>query len=266
MTTAVTFSTDPVADPNATPPANAKETANGGVSVSPPDPTPKTEDTPKTYAGKYKSVEDLEKGYVELEKKIGTQSAPPKPDASTVSGEAPKAPTTEQVRDAVSKAGLNIADLNKEYAKDGKLSEATLKTLNDKGITAEMVNAYTTGVQAIQTQQRAALAEVAGGEDGLKNLYEWVGTNVPANEVDAYNQIVETGSIDAAKLALQGFVSRYNAAVGKEPATVDGEPVPAGGDVAPYASNAEVVRAMSDPLYQTDEAYRQRVYARLARS
>lgn len=257
----IQMSVDAQPDPHAAPPAGAKDTAHG-VSITPPDPnaTPAPKDErPKWLPEKFNSGEDLAAAYVAAQKKISEMGQLTKPDASQPTDNAAAAA-------AVSQAGLDTKALAKELSEKGQLSPESLKALNDKGISKEIADAYVAGLKAQHAQLRSSLAEVAGGEDGLKNVYEWARTNMTQEEIAAYDAVLDTGNMGAAKLALQGIVGRFTAATGKEPATVDGDTVTAAGDAPPFNSNAEVVAAMGDPKYSTDENYRQHVKNRLRKS
>jgi len=245
--TSITIEPAVVPDPNAIPPANAVDTATGGVQIDPNKPAGDQKPDEKLILGKFKDQAALEAAYTELSKKLGGDK-----------------PTVQQVQEAVKTAGLDMNALNREFAEKGELSAESLTALAAKGITKTMVDAYVGGLKAQATQQRASLAEVAGGEDGLTNVYEWAKANITPQEIAAYNAVIATGNMDAAKLALHGIVGRFTAATGKEPSLVSGETAPQVSDEPAFESNAQVEQAMRDPRYQTDEAYRQKVARRLA--
>ena len=76
----------------------------------------------QVYAGKYKSAEDLEKAYIELQKKLGSNGEEVEEDTEQASAE--EESTETQLSDGASL----IASANDEYYKnDGKLSEETLE-------------------------------------------------------------------------------------------------------------------------------------------
>ena len=64
-------------------------------------------------------------------------------------------------------------------------------------------------------------------------------------------------------LGLQALYYRYQDAVGYEGNMIQGKASQA---VEGFRSQAEVVRAMGDPRYEDDPAYRQDVYDKLERS
>jgi len=239
-------------------PDNAITTTNGGVVIDPSKPASSDKgaagDRPAWLPEKFATPEDMAKAYGELETKLGSAK---KPDAA-----APAADTTA-VEAAATKAGVDLNAIGKEYAENGgKLTDATMKSLADKGISKEAVDAYIGGLTSKVAKLQGELATIAGGEEQLKSVYEWAKTNLSADEIKAYNSALSTNP-DAAKMVLAGVVSRYTAATGSEPKLIDAAPSPSSGE-KPFESSAEVTRAMGDPKYKTDQAFRDKVARRLA--
>jgi len=246
----IAISTDITPDPNAVPPANISGDANKVVV----DPNKPAGDKPaeKLILGKYKTQADLEAAHVALEKKLGEQKK--------------EEVTPAQAREALEKAGLDMAAISQEYSENnGKLSEKTLKALEAKGITQDHVNTYVGGLKAQAAQMRQEFAQIAGSEEVLQSVLEWAATNGDADVVKTYNAAVESGNIAVAKLALQALGTLYNEAVGTDPSLLNGD-ASADSGVQPYASSAQVVEAMRDPKYANDPAYRANVEQRLAKT
>lgn len=117
--------------------------------------------------------------------------------------------------------------------------------------------------EALTKQISTELATVAGGEDKLANVIEWAKVNLNEKDAAAYDAALDTGNVDVAKLALAGIVAQYDAANGTDPQLITAsETTPVSG-VAPYASRAEMIAAMSDKRYAKDPAYRAKVEARV---
>lgn len=239
-------------------PAHVKDGPNGSVVVDPalvPASTPKVEDgRPAWLPTKFKTVEDFAKSYTELEKKLGTPASTETPVVT------PKPAVTPEAAVA---AGIDMPALAKEYAENGELSVETLKTLNDKGFDKTAVDTYIAGQQAIADKLITTLETVAGGKEQLKTTLEWAKSNLTVAEANGYDAALDTGNPETVKLALQGVLAKYNAANGTDPKLVTGaEGAPSVTD-APFASQAEIVKAMQDPRYAVDPAYRAKVAARL---
>ena len=104
----------------------------------------------------------------------------------------------------------------------------------------------------------------AGGEEAYQNIVDWAGSNLDPNSIKAFDNIINSGSVDAIKLAVNGLKSQYENANGYEGRMVTGKAPENSRDV--YRSQAELVKAMSDRRYDDDPAYRQDVMAKLDRS
>ena len=215
-------------------------------------------------AGKYKNAEELEKAYVELQKKLGDDKETEQASAED------KAEDKPQFSD-----GANLINSASEeyYANGNKLSDETMAKFSSMS-TQDLIKAYME-VQATQPQQAAPPAEItqdqinqiknsAGGEKAYANIVNWAKSNLPKSSIDAFDEVVNTGSIEAIQLAVAGLKTEYNNANGVEGRMVTGKTAPDKGDV--FRSQAELVRAMSDPRYDNDPAYRQDVVEKLDRS
>ena len=219
-------------------------------------------------AGKYKNAEDLEKAYVELQKKLGDKEEPEATkDEEEVTDE------KEEPKEK-SEAYSLIESASDEYFKNGEsLSPETLEKF--KGMSSQdLVNGYMQMVkdnpQTNNTEVDVNTAEInkiqnsVGGEAQYNNLVTWAGNNLPENEIKAFDDLVGTGNAAAIQLGVDAIKSRYEAVNGYEGRRLTGKAADTSGDV--YKSQAQLVEAMSDPRYDRDPAYRQDVVAKLERS
>ena len=216
-------------------------------------------------AGKYKDAKELEKAYVELQKKLGDK------DTKTET-----ASTEEKPEDTpkMSEGATLITDASKEYFDNGnKLSDETLAKFSSLS-SQDLIKAYME-VQAPQPQQAAPPAEIstaeinqiknsAGGEKAYANIVNWAKTNLPENQIQAFDEVVNSGSVQAIQLAVSGLKAEYDNANGVEGRMVTGKAPKNTGDV--FRSQAELVSAMNDRRYDSDPAYRQDVIEKLERS
>ena len=104
----------------------------------------------------------------------------------------------------------------------------------------------------------------AGGEANYNSVVAWAAENLPDNQIDAFDSVVDTGNPAAIGIAFQGLQSRYNEANGYEGRMLQGKPAASSGQV--FRSQAELVSAMSDPRYDNDPAYRADVISKLDQS
>lgn len=211
-------------------------------------------------AGKFKTPADLEKAYKELEAKLG-QKAPADPQTPPAKTDEPI--TIEHAKDVVAEAGLDFAPLEAEFRETGDLSDESRAALEKRGIGKEMVDAFLVGQRAAETLGRQKVFETVGGETQYREMITWARTNLPQEEIDAFNAVAKGSNFAALRLAAAGLYARFEAKAGKEPTLVGGGSPPAA-DV--YQSWAQVREAMSDPRYDRDDAFRRNVEQKLARS
>ncbi len=226
-------------------------------------------------AGKYKNAEDLEKAYVELQKKLGEtgdETSETTGDTDAVDTEETSEETKEATEDSPAVALINEASAE-YYANDNTLSPETIEKFQSMS-SQDLVNAYLQLQQGQPAQQQTSVdmtdADVnsiknsVGGEGEYGKLVGWAGENLDKGSIDAFDSIVETGNTQAIKLALSGLKSQYDSANGYEGRMLQGKAPKTSADV--FRSQAEVVAAMSDSRYDDDPAYRQDLIAKLDRS
>ena len=231
-------------------------------------------------AGKYKTAEELERAYGELERKLGekdNQDSGPSDEAEV--------PETEEVSEEeretteVSEGAQLITDASSEYwENDGKLTPETIEKFSSMS-SKDLVSAYMelqannpdalgnneASVQDITESTINEVKNFAGGEQAYNNLVQWAGNNLDQQSIDAFDSIINTGTVAAIKIAVSGLKQQYQDANGYEGTMLSGKaPKAESQDV--FRSQAELVRAMSDRRYDQDPAYRQDVIAKLERS
>ena len=160
---------------------------------------------------------------------------------------------------------------------EGTITESDYKQLEGAGLSRQTVDAYlqgravemgyteTTDSADISDSTVAEIKNVAGGEESYQNMVNWASNNLDKNSINAFDEIINTGSADAIKLAVNGLKSQYEDATGKEGTLLTGK-APKETPQQGFRSQAELVRAMSDKRYDNDPAYRQDVIAKLERS
>ena len=227
-------------------------------------------------AGKYKNAEELEKAYVELSKKLGQDGKEETPEAQADDeSEEVLQETPEEESKEISPAAELITSANDEfYSNDGKLSPETLDKFSSMS-SKQLVEAYME-VQGNLTQDSpqqvadipdSAVNEIknyAGGEEAYQNMIGWAQDNLDNKSVQAFDNIVDSGSVQAIKLAVNGLKNQYEQANGYEGTMYTGKAPSSTKDV--FRSQAELVAAMSDKRYDKDPAYRMDVMDKLSRS
>ena len=150
-------------------------------------------------AGKYKSAEELEKAYKELESKLGEQGEQENVEQTSAEDE------TEET--SLSDGATLITSANDEFNNnDGKLSPETIEKFQSMS-SQDLVNAYLQLQQGQPAQQQTSVemtdADVnsiknsVGGEGEYGKLVGWAGENLDKASVDAFDSIVETGNTQA---------------------------------------------------------------------
>jgi len=212
-------------------------------------------------AGKFKNAEDLEQGYIELQKKLG------EPNEETAEPEQPEA--KEEKEDTTEDVDTEFLDTlwnesQKEWTKD------TLEKLNDMDSreVAQMYLKYRSeqapSAPTITEDQVGQLKDVAGGDEGYNQMMQWANQSLDENEVKMYDAVMDKGDPLAAFFAVQALAYRFNDARGVDGEMLTGKAPKNEGDS--FKSQAQVVKAMSDPQYDKDPAYRQAIYEKLERS
>jgi len=212
-------------------------------------------------AGKYKNAEELEKGYLELQQKLNTKEEPQAEE------EAPEQKEAEET--------TSILDTLWEEATSGEeYSQETLKQLESMSAT-ELAELYLEerqkGNDAPSVEQRdfseadiTELKGVVGGEKNYANMINWAQGALNEKEVQMFDAVMAKGDPLAAFFAVRALGYAYNDAVGYDGKMVQGKAPKQNNDQ--FRSQQEVVRAMADPRYEEDPAYRRDIMEKLERS
>ena len=218
-------------------------------------------------AGKYKDAQELEKAYIELEKKLGSRDGQEEETAESEPQDQQEERTEYSPQiEAISRAA-------EEFNSKGELSAETLAQFEQMS-SKELVQAYfeyEQGLPAMDAPQSVELSQgdintiqnSVGGEAAYQQLVGWAAQNFSETEIQAFDNVVDSGNVAAINLALAGLKARYTDANGYEGNMIQGK---AAASADTFKSQAEVVRAMSDPKYDRDPAYRDEIMQKLARS
>jgi hypothetical protein len=223
------------------------------------------------YAGKFKSAEELEKAYLELQKKLGQKE--PDDSSSTEETESDESETEEQETESpVAKRVSFLKEASEEYySNDNQLKPETINKLKEMP-SEELIEAYlelqksTPVVQARPLSEDAAkeIVSSVGGQEAYNDTLAWAADNLKPEEVAAYDNVINSGNKDAIFFAVQALNQRYKDSVGFEGQQVSGRAPKS--TVKGFRSNAELAAAISDRRYRTDPAYRYDVEQKLAAS
>ena len=213
-------------------------------------------------AGKFKDAEDLEQAYIELQKKLGD---PAQRNAEQVE-EAPQAeeqPYEEISTDFLERLWQESQD---EY------SEETLQALEnmDPADLAQMYLEFRAQVEEGGAQGEVITADdvetlqgIVGGEQQYAQMMSWAQESLSDQEISMYDAVMEKGDPLACYFAVNALAFRFQEAQGYDGQMITGK---APSNQQGFRSQAELVRAMSDPRYDSDPAYRADVAAKLENS
>ena len=229
-------------------------------------------------AGKYESAEQLEKAYVELQKKLGGEGDEASETTGGSEDTTDDGETSEETKEAAEDSPVTtlMSDATTEYYdNDGTLSEETLEKFSEMS-SKDLVSAYlemqknapqpeaVAEAEDLTESQVASIRSSVGGEQEYNNIVGWASDNMPQADVDAYDELVGSGNVGAIKLAVAGMKAKYENANGYEGKMLSGKAPRTSGDV--FRSQQEIVAAMSDRRYDEDPAYRQDLIEKLDRS
>ena len=236
-----------------------------------------TEAQDQLLAGKYKTAEELEKAYGELQKKLGEKDTEDSETAGDTEDSTESKEETEEKEEAKEKSPA-VELINEAAAEywdnDQKLSSETIEKFSSLS-TTQLLNAYLEVQKGATNEQQPSTPDLTendinvvknsvGGDAEYGKIVSWAKDNMSDKESAAFDDLVSTGNVGAIALAAQGLQAKYNDANGYEGRMLSGKAPKTSEDT--FRSQAELVRAMSDPRYDDDPAYRQDVIAKLDRS
>ena len=113
--------------------------------------------------------------------------------------------------------------------------------------------------------QADQLFKMVGGEQVYKDMMDWAGQALIAEEIDMYDSVMAKGDPNSIFFAVQALNNKYTDAVGKDGQMLTGRGSASSADSS-FRSQSELVAAMSDPRYDNDPAYRSDVMRKLENS
>ena len=202
-------------------------------------------------AGKYKSAEELEQGYLELQKRMG-EGQPNQQESSDVSDQLAKAYesyTSDKKFDASAFDNVSKEDLIKAFFENSEEVPQATEGTEGPDLTQDQVDGMMNSV---------------GGKEQYQQIMNWAVQNLPQSDIEAFDAIVDSANPSSIAMAVESMAKRYTEANGQEGKMIQGRSASTGVDS--YRSQAEMIRDMNDPRYDTDPAYRNDVMVKLANS
>ena len=214
-------------------------------------------------AGKYKDATELETAYKELEKKLGEKSEPVSEEPES---------KTETKEEAPKDTEPNFLDQLWEEGTNNKLSKETfekLSKMNPVDVAKMAMQQRSEAQKAPQSreftdQDVQQIHGLVGGTDNYNNMMSWANQNVPDQEINMYDAVMELGNPMAAYFAVQALALKYQDQSGRDGKMVTGKAPKSTADV--FNSQQEMIKAMEDDRYADDPAYREAILQKLERS
>ena len=215
-------------------------------------------------AGKYKNAQDLEQGYIELQKKLGESEAEePVAEAEEEEYEGEEGEEDISILDELWEYELN----NEEFHEDAVAELQQMDPVDLANLHIEyrkQVEEEGVGPKDFTEAEMTELKGVVGGDENYQNMLQWAGANLNQQEIDMFDAVMQRGDALGAFFAIRSLAYRYNDAAGYEGKMLTGNAPKTSG--SQYRSQQEVIQAMSDPRYDSDPAYRKDVMDKLTRS
>jgi hypothetical protein len=209
-------------------------------------------------AGKYQSAEELERGYLELQKRL---SSPAEEEPQVE-----EAPEAEEEEEEIEVDG-DLFDAIMESYRTGEWDDNLVEEVG-KMDPIDVANMFLTKQGEAQQTAVATEEDVTqiqdsiGGVDEYQNMIQWASENLSEQEINLYDAAMDRGDPLTMFFAAQALNSRYQDAVGYDGEMLTGS-APRNTSNA-FRSQAELIAAMSDPRYDKDPAYRQDIADKLA--
>ena len=215
-------------------------------------------------AGKYKNAQDLEQGYIELQKKLGEGEAEePVAEAEEEEYEGEEGEEDGSILDELWEYEIN----NEEFHEDAVAELQQMDPVDLANLHIEyrkQVEEEGAGAKDFTEAEMTELKGVVGGDENYQNMLQWAGANLNQQEIDMFDAVMQRGDALGAFFAIRSLAYRYNDAAGYEGKMLTGNAPKTSG--SQYRSQQEVIQAMSDPRYESDPAYRKDVMDKLTRS
>jgi hypothetical protein len=208
-------------------------------------------------AGKFKDAEDLEQAYLELQRKLGNREEEPQQEQPQEQQQQEVEPVDSSFLDALWNESLT------EYT-DETLSKLEQMSAAD---VAQMYLEFRSQVQEapqadeLTAEDVSSLQGIVGGEQQYSQMMAWAQDSLSEQEINMYDAVMDRGDPLACYFAVNALAMRFQDAQGYDGQMLTGK-APSSQQQG-FRSQAELVRAMSDPRYDNDPAYRADVAAKL---
>jgi hypothetical protein len=234
-----------------------------GVSI-PTETSPEAEETPAEEPSserpdwlpeKFETAADMAKAYASLEARLGGKKAT---DTSVDEEKAPE---------EVGVGTDTLQPFYDEFSQSGELAEESFAALEGLGLSRDLVTAFMEGQKATHQAELGRIYGEVGGEEAYQKALGWAVQAMSPEEIQAFNDQVETGDFGTAMMAVRGLMAMHaqaGAPGANHPHLLQTEPAGTGGAI--YESLTQVLEDMKTKAYKTDPAFRAKVEQKISRS
>ena len=219
-------------------------------------------------AGKYKDAEELESAYIELQKKLGEKGFETSEDAGDTKPSQQKETEKETKETEKDSSEVNVLDQLWNERSNGEVSKEVLDRLENTKPSdlAKMYVDYRNESQPrpFSETEVKELQNITGGESGYKDMLKWAESNLADKDISMFDEIMGRGDPLAAYFAVRSLAYRWEDSRGVDGRMITGTAPKQNTDQ--YESQAQVIKDMSDPRYENDPAYRNKIMRKLERS
>lgn len=155
-----------------------------------------------------------------------------------------------------------VTRIQQEYQNEDSLSDESYRELAEAGYSKAFVDAYIRGQEALVNQYVEKVMDFVGGRERFQQVYSHMQTNNPEG-AEALIKAFESRDVATMKTILnlagqsrdKTFGKKAERSIAKR--ATPAKPAPR--KVVGFESQAEMIKAMSDPRYRTDSKYRREV-------
>lgn len=155
-----------------------------------------------------------------------------------------------------------VTRIQQEYQNEDSLSDESYKELADAGYSKAFVDAYIRGQEALVNQYVDKVMDFVGGRERFQQVYGHMQTNNPEG-AEALIKAFESRDVATMKTILNLAGQSRDKTFGKKAErTITKRATPAkpvARKAEGFESQAEMIKAMSDPRYRSDSKYRREV-------
>ena len=168
----------------------------------------------EVLAGKYKNAQELEKAYIELERKLGEKSSEDSQEEISDEPQAEDKSDTEDkpndvndygfLDDFYDQASSEKGDVSKEMIE--KISQMSNQDLAKNFLQwRQDAESKYMPIPAMSDNDVSQLKGIVGGDANYNNMLQWAQSNLQQQEIDMFDSVMSRGDVASAFFAIRNF-------------------------------------------------------------